>query len=517
MNLKSFISLIVVAGAASATYASVQALFLSRTIADRERSDYYLEQTNQSLSNDDSTVDSVIDASAQLSAIQIESNSRPWQAPNYLKQNEKLGYANAFSVPKALETRVNFWKRIYTEFNSNQGLIHDARYIHIVYDSIDFSGIMRDTLLSPAQKSKARRSLLKEKKDKIAAKLLYFNTLSNPSSLSQEDLKIWNAFQLVKEENKFVAAAEEGRIRFQLGQSDYVVKGIYNSGRYLETMEKIFDEHNLPRELTRLPFVESSFNLNARSKVGASGIWQFMRSTGKQYMKVGSLIDERNDPIIATKAAAKKLANNYRLLGNWPLALTAYNYGPSGLMRMSKKYNTDDLSYLIENAQGDRFGFASKNFYASFLAIVQVEQEANKYFSNLKWAPKTEFKEHFIAKNILYSQLVDLFQSEEEFIFYNPHFTKQGRRSYSTINKGSNIRFPLHSADRAIASLDAMEMKKNTQLAKNNIDTYQVTKGDTLIEIARSKGVSLKSLMQANEIEASHRLQVGQNLIIPKN
>ena len=97
-------------------------------------------------------------------------------------------------------------------------------------------------------------------------------------------------------------------------------QAIKRSGRYLPLMESIFArEYNLPVELTRLPFVESSFNIRARSKVGASGIWQFMRSTGKLFLKINDGVDERNDPIRATEAAAKLLKMNFGSLKSWPL------------------------------------------------------------------------------------------------------------------------------------------------------------------------------------------------------
>ena len=87
----------------------------------------------------------------------------------------------------------------------------------------------------------------------------------------------WKLFDGVDEKNKFTEAARRGRLRYQAGQRDQFTRGIMQSGRYLRQMEEIFKEEGLPIELTRLPFVESSFNLSAKSKVGASGIWQFMR------------------------------------------------------------------------------------------------------------------------------------------------------------------------------------------------------------------------------------------------
>ena len=92
-----------------------------------------------------------------------------------------------------------------------------------------------------------------------------------------------------------------------------------------------------------LPHVESSFNAAAYSKVGAAGLWQFMRSTGRRYMRVDDAVDERLDPYRSTEAAAQLLAYNYRVLGSWPLALTAYNHGAAGMRRAEgNPCGTDD-------------------------------------------------------------------------------------------------------------------------------------------------------------------------------
>src|SRR5690606_22709448 len=132
-------------------------------------------------------------------------------------------------------------------------------------------------------------------------------------------------FRKIGDPNKFLNAAHYKRLRFQLGLKDRFLDGVKLSGEYLPFMDRIFIEHGLPFELTRLPIVESRYNAKARSKVGASGIWQFMPRTGADFMMINDAVDERNDPLRATEAAAKLLSINYKTLGNWPLAVTAYN------------------------------------------------------------------------------------------------------------------------------------------------------------------------------------------------
>ena len=139
-----------------------------------------------------------------------------------------------------------------------------------------------------------------------------------------------------------------------------------------------------------MPHVESSFNPAAYSKVGAAGLWQFMPSTAKRFMRVDSLVDERLDPYSATEAAANLMLYNYRLLGTWPLAVTAYNHGPGGLRRAQEQLGTSDIAVIVKRYQGATFGFASRNFYVSFLAALEVDRNAEKYFGPITPLPDTQ-------------------------------------------------------------------------------------------------------------------------------
>src|SRR2546423_9587556 len=116
-------------------------------------------------------------------------------------------------------------------------------------------------------------------------------------------------------------------IRFQLGQADRFRAGLIRSGAWETHIAETLANLGLPAELAVLPHVESSFNPAAYSKVGAAGLWQFLRSTGRRYMRIDGAGGGRPDPFPSTEAAAQLLAYNHRVLGTWPLALTAYNHG----------------------------------------------------------------------------------------------------------------------------------------------------------------------------------------------
>lgn len=437
--------------------------------------------------------------------------AREWMGPNYSNQEAALGYSpETFSVPKGFEQRVDFWKFIYTKVTTSQGVLHDADNLNIIYETIDFGDV---------ENRKARQKLIKEKKAELKARLLKLEKVKDPSSLEGIDLQIWKSFESVNEPNKFSRASMNGRLRFQLGQSDRFKLGVYYSGRYLKKMETIFREEGLPIELTRLPFVESSFNLQARSKVGASGIWQFMRGTGRLYkLKMTGHLDERNDPLRATRASAKLLKDNFNLLGTWPLALTGYNHGPSGVRRLSQKHQTKDIVELVKNGKSRRFGFASENFYACFLAALQVEKDAKTYWPDVQWSEELNYVEVELPKAVSFGFILNFFGGNQDLAdIYNPHYSWRIKRGFSNFSSGFKIKIPAGTEQKFAASLESEPtlVKAPAAIRNAEADSYRVERGDTLSDIARRFGVSLRLLMETNQIFRARGLRVGQTLVIP--
>ena len=163
------------------------------------------------------------------------------------------------------------------------------------------------------------------------------------------------------------------RVRFQRGHAERFRDGLVRAGQWEPHIRRVFRDAGLPQELVSLPHVESSFNPAAYSKVGAAGLWQFMPGTGKRFLRIDRVVDERYDPWRSSEAAAALLRENYRITGAWPLAVTAYNHGAGGMMRAVKQLGTKDISVIIDRYQSETFGFASRNFYTEFLAAHDVE------------------------------------------------------------------------------------------------------------------------------------------------
>jgi membrane-bound lytic murein transglycosylase D len=344
----------------------------------------------------------------------------------------------AGEVPSGLDGQLSknleFWINVYSKYESSQGFVHDAKYVDVIYEVLEIRPSWAKSIPRiRASKVKWRNTLLAVHKKQ-----------DDPSSFTAEEKKVYDLFAKIEEPNKFLNAAHRKRMRFQLGQRDRFLEGIYESGRYLPRMELIFKEHGLPLELTRLPFVESSFNVKARSKVGASGIWQFMPSTGRLFMNIDDVVDERNDPILATEAAAKLFKLNYDSLGNWPLAVTAYNHGRIGMMRAIRKVGSEDLDEVVRGYRSRTFGFASSNFFASFLAAVEVERNAEKYFgTEVKRAEPIRILEVVLPDSVRLATLKRFLKLDGAKIkALNPALSPAVLQSHAFIPAGYPLRLP---------------------------------------------------------------------------
>ena len=387
-------------------------------------------------------------------------SSMPWKEPDYSSQDGALGWKkNLFEVPRSLTTRVSFWKEIYSKYTTDQGVLHDLDDLSIVYEALDFSLIMKDSRKSLSAKARARTKLVKSRREEISKRLERLSKMKSEKDIRDDaDRKILKHFTksfpasiFGKERAKELAALKKNlqessrkkKIRFQLGQRDKFILGIYYSGRHIGAMEKQFRAERLPVELTRLPFVESSFNTEARSRVGASGIWQFMPRTARPWMMVNRDVDERNDPMTATSAAARLMRANFERLREWPLAMTAYNHGASGIARAVKKTGSTDLATIIDKYSSRRFGFASSNFYACFLAALEVERDAKKYFGDVKWSVQFAGGEVDLLKPLPWRDVVAIYDGETPLAeLQNPHLTRRVRSKNRDIPKGTFIRVP---------------------------------------------------------------------------
>ena len=403
-----------------------------------------------------------------------------------------------FTVPVALESRVNFWKKVYTQYSTQHAIIHDQDNLDIIYDVV----YLGDRPLS----SRARHRKLKPHVRKFQRTLRKLARIKNRVNMTPEEERI---LHLVK--RNFVKASRN--IRSQLGQRDRFGEGLKRSGLYMKEIKRIFKEVGVPQELAILPHVESSFQLSAYSSAGAAGIWQFTRSTGRRYMKIGYEVDERRDPIVAAYAAAKLLKSNYKLLKSWPLAITAYNHGATGMKRAKRRHG-DDIVKIIDNYRSRSFGFASKNFFSEFMAALEVSKYPHQYFPGIVMYEPFQFSEISIEDYVHISTLEKHFEmSRKEIAEYNPSLRRPVITGKKRIPKNYLFKIPIDrdfNPDDLYASIpDDLKFDKQVR-----VRWYTVRRGDALSTIARRHRTSVRKLKEMNMLRGS-RIYKGQVLEIP--
>lgn len=272
----------------------------------------------------------------------------------------------AFPTAPVIEERTQFWEKIFTKYPSHQIVVHDKDDMNLILGVIQLRSWGFDSIDSPGAERFVEESM-RRYDDTVRGFATRGAEMRNEHALAAS---IWKACSHPEARQRLLRG--QISVRGQGGLSDTFAAAFRTSELYLPRMERIFREQGLPPELTRLVFVESMFNLRARSKVGASGFWQLMPKTARAYLRVNRYVDERNSPMKATEAAAKILRANYNELQNWPLAITAYNHGLGGMKRAMAQTGSNKLSVIINDYRSPSFGFASRNFYAEFLAALRV-------------------------------------------------------------------------------------------------------------------------------------------------
>jgi len=279
----------------------------------------------------------------------------------------------SFPAPDELLAAVRFWSEIFTKHDSDRVVLHDRESLDLIWQVIELP-TDADGKVNPAKAERAVHEALADLKARLR------RLATEPTPVDGEDRILLALCGGADDPSRLEGAWE--RVRSQRGVADRFREGLARAKPYLPQMQEILRTEGLPVEIAALPFVESTFNPVARSSVGAVGIWQLMPATAKSLgLKIAPPGDERYDVLKSTRAAAKMLKKNYQMLGTWPLAITAYNHGPNGVRRAVASVGSTDLVYLIDNYEKRTWGFASKNFYAEFLAIVgilhQVEAAQN--------------------------------------------------------------------------------------------------------------------------------------------
>ena len=405
--------------------------------------------------------------------------------------------------PPQLRTAVHFWIRVYTQIDTNEGFLHDPNHLGVVYATVRFA---------PGSPPAQRQDIVNRERDRIAAQLRSIAAGVRP--LTPEEQRIRALWGPHPSPAQLREAA--GEIRFQLGQSNRFKAGLIRSGAWHHAIARALAAHGLPPQLAALPLVESAYNPRAYSKDGAAGLWQFMPGTAERFLHIDAALDQRFDPFSATLAAAQLLSYNYRILGTWPLAITAYNQGVAGVLRAVHAEGTRDLGVIVRRYHTAMFGFASRNFYASFLAALYVDQHAQRYFGSLRRLPEEHFQEltlpgYVSVEAIEQAAKVGAARLRE----LNPGLRPAVWGGELDVPKGYRLRLPAGGVRWTVAALRARLGAHAILVAQLRPPVYRVQPGDTLSGIAARYHIDLWALARFNGIPLGGMLRIGERLRLP--
>jgi membrane-bound lytic murein transglycosylase D len=287
---------------------------------------------------------------------------------------------------------------------------------------------------------------------------------------------------------------------------EYVNRLLQRSSYYLFYIVEEVEARDMPSELALLPFVESAFNPRAVSPAKASGMWQFMPATGKDYKLTQNMFrDERRDIIHSTRAALDYLQRLYKMFGDWHLALAAYNWGEGSVARAIKRNQalglpTDYFSLKMPNE--------TRNYVPKLLAYKRVVENPKAYGFNL---PKVENHPYFLAVKVNRDIDVDLAIqlsgiSKDQFISLNPSFTKPVILSAAS----PQILLPFGKAEIFQDNLKKYDKPLSSWTA------VQVERTDTVEGVAANLDVDAQQLRDLNGIPRGMRIKGGSTILVPK-
>ena len=411
--------------------------------------------------------------------------------------------AALFPRPSELVPATLFWTRVYTDLDSASGIIHDSRKLDVVYQTLYLNPDA-----PPTNQSRDIEKTLESYRTALLS--LASGKRRGLTAIEQQALLPWGE-DASKEELE--AAAE--RLRFQRGQSDRFRQGLARSKRWIKHIHEVFQARGLPPELAALPHVESSYNPLAISKAGAAGLWQFMPTTARRYLRVDEAADERLDPYRSSEAAAHLLQQNYSVLKSWPLAITAYNHGLSGVRRAVRETGTENLGEIVRTYESPSFGFASRNFYAAFLAALDASERPDSYLGTPQEGTQDPIElttPVYLPADVLVEAFgVDKMQLRE----LNPALHHGVWNGEQFVPRDYPLKLP--------GTIDPEQAKETlSQLARYfgfssqvPYRYYEVRSGDSLSMIAQKHDTKAQTLRSMNRLSSSDQIHAGQVLRVP--
>lgn len=309
---------------------------------------------------------------------------------------------------------------------------------------------------------------------------------------------------------------------FLTRKRDLMERMLTASQFYFPMFEEALDRHDLPLEIKYLAIVESALNPKARSRVGATGLWQFMYSTGRMYnLDVSSYVDERNDPIESTEAAALYLKRLYGIFGDWDLALAAYNSGPGNVNKAIRRSGGYTNYWNLRNFLPRE----TAGYVPAFFAAMYIFEYAAEHGLGFTPAERPYFETDtvWVRSTLTFDQIARVTGvDKEEIAMLNPAY----KLGIIPKIEGKNyvLRLPRRAVGTFVANEEAVyalareELKKKENALPQLVEAedrirYRVRSGDYLGKIAERYGVGISQIKRWNGLR-SNDLRIGQRLTI---
>lgn len=383
-----------------------------------------------------------------------------------------------FLTPDRIKNDVDFWAKVYREWDTHQAVFYDSKS-KAVYDVLDLP-IVENEL------SSARYRKDVEKRLRQISQILKNRSLETPLDPLAEKIE-----DIVKLNGLWAETDLADRLKVQSGLRRQFEQGLKISGRYADDIHAILKAEKLPQDLMAIVFVESLFNLSTVSHAGAVGPWGIVKETAlRSGIHVNNFTDERLDWVLATYAAAQYLKRAKEGLTEWPLVITSYNYGYPGMMRAANTFGKD-FEAIFDNHASPIFGYASKSYYAEFLAALDTLKNQETHFPGIK-------KEHRLTYDTVQVQrpvdVLDLKShsiiKEEDLKKLNPALTKRTLHGQEVLPANYALRIPKGQSGRFYQDLKKINTQERQKASSKISVKYRAKANQTLSSIARLFGVS---------------------------
>lgn len=411
------------------------------------------------------------------------------------------GKGRTFTTPSILRPNVRLWTRVYGEYDSWTELYYDTKHLDILLGTLDLRPYQHDRAGKTKAVERERRRL------QTALARIGAGKRRGLSALERRLVRLYRG-------RRGALAGAHRRVGAHAGLRDRFAEGLKRLAIYQPYVEEVLRRHKLPTALTALAMTESLFNPRAKSKAGAYGCWQFLQGTGKEYLHINRIIDERRDPIISTDGAARMLLGNLKRLREWPLAITGYNYGPYGMARAAKDVGSHDLVQVLRRWKAKRFKFASRNYYASFLAALHVMRQSARYFPKLALPKPIRFATVLLPASAPLAGIArNCKVPAKEIATLNPGLTDSAARSRVRLPQGFPLRVPANRAQACTRRFH--KVRGAVRRGPVRARAHRVRAGESFNAIASRYGTTLGAVLTLNGLREPRNLRVGEKIKVP--